>query len=199
MVQLLTRAGLTADLIQGPLAGGAPLVQQRLDADVEITHKFVLPPGFPFSHQQGEVESTVAIDSADSRQLGHGVGAAACGAPGSGGAGFDGAALARTAAGSGGHGLAGLTPVFARPTAVLHLIEVLQLRLTGLDDHAAEETAGLLSREGLDQAQAGLGDGGAAEDVQPVLQVDLGQGWLSRGASPRGLSRRHFFSWKTPT
>lgn len=53
-------AGLTADLIQGPLAGGAPLVEQRLDAEVEVTHDLVLPPGFPCPNQQGEVESTVA-------------------------------------------------------------------------------------------------------------------------------------------
>lgn len=46
MVQLLTSDGLTADLIQGPLAGGAPLVQPPLDADVEVTHNLVLLPGF---------------------------------------------------------------------------------------------------------------------------------------------------------
>jgi hypothetical protein len=38
---------------------------------------------------------------------------------------------------------------------------------------AAEETAGLLSREELDHTQAGLGDGAAAEDGQPVLQVGV--------------------------
>ena len=34
--------------------------QQWLDAEVEVTHNLVLPPGFPCPHQQGEVESTVA-------------------------------------------------------------------------------------------------------------------------------------------
>jgi hypothetical protein len=60
MVQLLTSAGLTADLIQGPLTGGATLVPQRLDAEVEVTHNLDSPPGLPCPHQQGEVESTVA-------------------------------------------------------------------------------------------------------------------------------------------
>ena len=56
-------------------------------------------------------------DSADSLQHEHGVGAAACGAQGSGGAGFDGNALARAAAGSGGHGLAGHMAALASPAA----------------------------------------------------------------------------------
>jgi hypothetical protein len=64
-----------------------------------------------------QVKLRALSDSADSRQLGHGVGAAACAAPGSGGAGFAGAALARAAAGSGGHGLAGLTAALASPAA----------------------------------------------------------------------------------
>ena len=59
MVDLLTSAALTADLIQGLLAGGAPLVQQRLDTEVDVTHKLVMPPGLPCPHQQGEVESRV--------------------------------------------------------------------------------------------------------------------------------------------
>ena len=46
MVQLLTSDGLTADLIQGPLAGGVPLVQPPLDAEVEVTHNLLLLPGF---------------------------------------------------------------------------------------------------------------------------------------------------------
>jgi hypothetical protein len=60
VVQLLTSAGLTTKLIQGSLAGGAPLVQQRHDAEVEVTHNLVVPPGFPGPRQQGEVESTAA-------------------------------------------------------------------------------------------------------------------------------------------
>jgi hypothetical protein len=60
VVQLLTSAGLTADLIQGPLTGSTPLVLQRLDAVLEVTHNLVLPPGFPCPQQQGEVESTDA-------------------------------------------------------------------------------------------------------------------------------------------
>ena len=90
-------------------------------------------------------------------------------------------------------------PTAARAAAGLDHIEVLQLRLTGLHHHAAEETAGLFCREGLDDAQAGFGDGAAAEELQPVLQVGVGQGWLPRDASPWGLARRHFFSWNTPT
>jgi hypothetical protein len=53
--------------------------------------------------------------------------------------------------------------------------------------------AGLFWGESLDDAQAGLGDGGAAEEVQPVLQVGVGPGLPLPGP------RRHFFSWNTPT
>ncbi|MDA9867957.1 hypothetical protein N9C85_00820 [Synechococcus sp. AH-224-I15] len=73
-------------------------------------------------------------------------------------------------------------------TASLDYIEVLQFRFTGLDDHAAMEAAGLLSTEGLDDAQAGLGDGAAAEEAEPVLQVGVGPGLLVDGP------RRHLFS-----
>ncbi|MCP9904615.1 hypothetical protein KBY85_10785 [Cyanobium sp. BA5m-10] len=81
----------------------------------------------------------------------------------------------------------------AGATTGLDYIEVLQFRLTCLDDHAAKKAAGLFRREGLDDAQAGLGNGAAAEEAEPVLQVGVGLGLLL------DRPRHHFFSWNTPT
>jgi hypothetical protein len=67
-----------------------------------------------------------------------------------------------------------------------------------LKTNRSRSNGGLDGRR-LDHTQAGLGDGAAAEELQPVLQVGVGQEWIRRGATPWGLARHHCFSWNTPT